>query len=168
MVADVEDEIGVVLDEEDACAAPAHLPDKLGEALDLVGREPRRRFVEEQEGGAQHEGAGDLDEAQLAVLQPVGADVGERLEADRLQGAARPPCGNPAPRGAGAAARAGPRGSSPLPCTVPPIMTFSITEASPTMRGVWNVRAMPRRARVRGSPGSSSPSPRRTRPSCGR
>ncbi len=31
---------------------------------------------------------------------------------------------------------------------VPPIMTFSSTEASPTRRGVWNVRAMRMRARA--------------------
>ena len=30
----------------------------------------------------------------------------------------------------------------PLPSMVPPIMTFSSTDAEPTMRGVWNVRAI--------------------------
>ena len=30
----------------------------------------------------------------------------------------------------------------PSPSIVPPIMTFCSTEAEPTMRGVWNVRAI--------------------------
>ena len=30
----------------------------------------------------------------------------------------------------------------PLPSIVPPIMTFSSTDAEPTMRGVWKVRAI--------------------------
>jgi hypothetical protein len=33
-------------------------------------------------------------------------------------------------------------GEGALAGTVPPIMTFSSTEAAPTRRGVWKVRAM--------------------------
>ncbi len=42
------------------------------------------------------------------------------------------------------------------PRTVPPSMTLSSTEASPTRRGVWKVRAMPRPTRVCGAPGGSA------------
>src|SRR5271169_1696544 len=67
-VADVEDQVRMMLDQQDAAAG---LPDRLDErpkARDLVGGEAGRRFVEEQEGRAQHERAGDLHEAELAVL----------------------------------------------------------------------------------------------------
>ena len=59
------------------------LDQQRAEPPDLLGREAGRRLVEQQEGGAQHQGARDLDEAQLAVLQPVGAHGGELFEADR-------------------------------------------------------------------------------------
>ena len=55
--------------------------DQLAEPQDLVGREPRRGLVEQQELRAQHQRAGDLDEAQLAVLQPVRPHTGEALQA---------------------------------------------------------------------------------------
>ena len=54
------------------------------------------------------------------------------------------------------------------PSMVPPIMTFSSTDASPMMRGVWKVRAMPRPARVCGAPRGSATSPSRTVARCGR
>jgi hypothetical protein len=72
----------MMFDQQDAAAG---LPDRLDErpeARDLVGGEASGGFVEEQEGRAQHECAGDLHEAELAVLQPVRALVRERLEAD--------------------------------------------------------------------------------------
>ena len=55
------------------------------EPPDLLGREAGRGLVEQQERGAQHQRARDLDEAQFAVLQPVGAHGGELLEADRRE-----------------------------------------------------------------------------------
>src|SRR5580693_933641 len=88
-VADVEDQVRMMLDQQDAAASLSDRLDENPEARDLVGGEAGRRFVEEQEGGAQHERAGDLQEAELAVLQPVRARVRERLEADDPQAALR-------------------------------------------------------------------------------
>ena len=59
--------------------------DERAEPTDLLGRESGRRLVEQQEGRAQHQGARDLREAQLAVLQPVGAHSGEPLQPDCRQ-----------------------------------------------------------------------------------
>src|ERR1700722_1600501 len=64
-VADVEDQIRMMLDEQDAAAG---LPDRLDErteARDLVGGEAGRRFVEEEDGRAQHAHAGVPHEAEL-------------------------------------------------------------------------------------------------------
>ena len=46
-------------------------------------------------------------------------------------------------------------------------MTFSIALASPTMRGVWKVRAMPSAARACGVPNVSAADPIRASPACG-
>ena len=55
----------------------------------------------------------------------------------------------------------------PSPSMVPPIMTFSSTEAEPTMRGVWNVRAIRMCARRwRANAGSAAPFSL-TAPGCG-
>ena len=59
--------------------------DQRAEPRDLVGRQAGGRLVQQQEGRAQHQRAGDLHEAQLAVLQPVGAHRGERLQPDDRQ-----------------------------------------------------------------------------------
>jgi len=46
----------------------------------------------------------------------------------------------------------------PSPSIVPPIMTFCSTDAEPTMRGVWNVRAIRICARWwRSKTGSAAP-----------
>src|SRR5271154_769615 len=88
-VADVEDQVRMMLDQQDAATGPPNRLDERPEARDLVGGEAGGGFVEEQEGRAQHERAGDLHEAELAVLQPVRALVRERLEADDPQAALR-------------------------------------------------------------------------------
>jgi len=59
--------LGVMFHREHVGALAADPLDQLAEPLDLVRRKARRRFVKQQEGGFQHQRAGDLDEAQLAV-----------------------------------------------------------------------------------------------------
>ncbi len=81
-VADVEDQVHVVLDQQDPTAGRYDLLDERPKAGYLIGREAGGWFVEEPESGAQHECAGDFHEAELAVLQPVRALVRERLEAN--------------------------------------------------------------------------------------
>jgi len=53
------------------------------------------------------------------------------------------------------------------PPIVAPIITFSSTEASPMMRGVWKVRAMPSPARLCGAAASSCRAPMATAPLSG-
>ena len=85
MIADVEDQVGMVLDQQHAGAALADLLDQLAQPPDLVGRQAGRRLVQQQERRMQHQRAGDLHEAQLAVLQPVGPHGGQRLQPDGAQ-----------------------------------------------------------------------------------
>src|SRR5262245_22025317 len=85
-IADVKDEVGMVLDEEYARSLLADGLDQLAEALDLVDGKAGGRFVQQQEARFQHQRARDLDEAQLAVLEAVGADVGDALETDECEG----------------------------------------------------------------------------------
>ena len=75
----------MVLDQQHAGAGLCDRHDERAEPTDLLGRQSGRRLVEQQEGRAQHQRARDLDEAQLAVLQPVGAHSGEPLQPDRRQ-----------------------------------------------------------------------------------
>src|SRR3954447_22019720 len=56
-VADVEDEVGVVLDEQDAGAPRRDRLHRRAEPLDLAGREPGRGLVEQQEARPQHQRA---------------------------------------------------------------------------------------------------------------
>ena len=159
----------MVLDQQHADAEPADRGDQRPQQLDFVARQPRRRLVEQQEGRIEHQRAGNLQEAQFAVLQPVGAHVRPAASSptacERQQGAVAQFA---FPR-AGAGARLS-IVSRKLhrPRTVPPIMTLASTEASPTMRGVWKVRAMPTPARVCGAPGASAAPRRRTAPESGR
>src|SRR5271165_7614283 len=88
-VSDLEDQVRMMLDQQDPAAGLLDRLDERPEARDLIGREAGGWFVEEQEGRAQHKRAGDLHEAELAVLQPVRALVRERLEADDPQAALR-------------------------------------------------------------------------------
>ena len=129
--------------------------DQRGQPFDLVAGEPGGGFVEQQEIRLQHQRARDLDEAQFAVLQAVGADIGQRFQPDHAEQRARLGAEHAlvAPVARQRQQRLDERR---LPSMVPPIMTFSSTEASPITRGVWKVRAMPRAARSAGMPGGSA------------
>ena len=74
--------IGVVLDEQHAGSLFADGGDKSAETFDLVDRQSSRRLVEQQESGLHHESPGNLNEAQLTVLQAIGAHPGEPLQSD--------------------------------------------------------------------------------------
>ena len=141
-VADVEDQVGMMLDQQHAGAGAADRLDQRAEPPDLLGRQAGRRLVEHQAGRAQHQGAGDLDEAQLAVLQAVGAHGGELTPARRWPAPASPPRADAPRRGDGAAGASSDSAKLPWPSIVPPIITFSSTDAAPISRGVWKVRAM--------------------------
>ena len=65
--------------------ASADRGDQPTEALDLVGGQARRRFVQQQEHRMQHQGARDFHEPQFTVLEPVGAYRRERLQSDHTQ-----------------------------------------------------------------------------------
>jgi dipeptidyl aminopeptidase/acylaminoacyl peptidase len=54
-----------------------------------VAGKPGGGLVEQQEIRIEHQRPRDLDEAQLAVLQPVGADIGQRFQPDHAEQAAR-------------------------------------------------------------------------------
>src|SRR5450759_4646162 len=85
MVADVEDQVGMMLNQHHTNAAPDDLLYELSEPLDFVRCQTRRWLVEQKEGRLGHERAGDFDEAQLAVLQTIRADIGEALQSDGTQ-----------------------------------------------------------------------------------
>jgi len=55
----------------------------------------------------------------------------------------------------------------PHPSMVPPIITFSSTVAQPTMRGVWNVRAIRLWARASRASGANAAPFNLTAPRCG-
>src|SRR5450756_717890 len=86
VIANVEYQVGMMLDQQHAGTRTANRLDQYAEAADFFREEAGRRFVEQQKRRAQHQRAGDLREAQLAVLQPVGAHRGEPLQPDRRQG----------------------------------------------------------------------------------
>ena len=65
-----------------AGAGPRDRHQQGAEPRDLLGREPGGGLVQQQEGGPQHQSAGDLDEAKLRMLQPVGSNGRKPLEAD--------------------------------------------------------------------------------------
>jgi hypothetical protein len=75
VVANAEDQIGMMLDQEHAGALAADLHDQAAQMVDLDRRQTRRGFVEQKKGGSQDQGPGDLDETQFAVLQAVGTDI---------------------------------------------------------------------------------------------
>ncbi len=72
----------MVLDQQDAGTAAADRLDQRGQALDLVARESGGGLVEQQEIRLQHQRPRDLDEPQFAVLQAIGADVGQHFKSD--------------------------------------------------------------------------------------
>src|SRR6185436_135619 len=63
LMADVEDQVGMVLDQQHAGAAGADRLDQPGQSLDLVVGKAGGGFVEQQEIRIEHQRAGDLDEA---------------------------------------------------------------------------------------------------------
>ena len=143
MMTDVEDQIGVMLDQRRAGAGTRDRDHQRARAARSPRPNPGRRLVAEaEERRAQHQRARDFRKTQFAVLQPVGAHRRETLKADRRQGQH----GGVAQQNFVAAmARQRQKSNSmnvPWPSMVPPIMTFCSTDAEPTMRGVWNIRAM--------------------------
>src|SRR5215510_5582522 len=60
VMADVEDQVGMVLHQEHAGAGLGDLDEERAEPPYLLGREAGGRLVEQQEGRTQHKGAGDL------------------------------------------------------------------------------------------------------------
>ena len=74
----LEYQIHIVLNQDDG-EIMRQGPDHGADGDTLGRRQTRRRLVEHQEGRPQHQSAGDLHEAQFAVLQAVGAgdvDIG--------------------------------------------------------------------------------------------
>jgi len=78
-VADVEDQVHMMLDKQDPATGRSDRLDEGAEPRDLVGREACGGFVKNQEGRAQHQRPGDLHETKFAMLQPVRALIGKRL-----------------------------------------------------------------------------------------
>ncbi len=76
----------MMLDDQDAGAAPSDFPDEIAQTLDLQRRQPGRGFVEQKKARTRHQRAGDFHEAQLAVLEPLGLNHRKFLEADHAQG----------------------------------------------------------------------------------
>ena len=76
----VEDLVEPVAHEQDRHAASAELPDDREQALDLVGRERRRRLVEDQDARLDRQRLGDLDE--LLVGHREAADRRADVELD--------------------------------------------------------------------------------------
>ena len=79
-VAEVEDLVEPVADEEDRDAARAQAADDREQPLDLVGRERRGRLVEDEHARLDRERLGDLD--QLLVRHRQAADRRADVEAD--------------------------------------------------------------------------------------
>ena len=61
-VAKLEDFIEAMADEQDGDAARARLADDREQPIDLVRRQRRRRFVQDQDAGVDRKRLGDLDE----------------------------------------------------------------------------------------------------------
>ena len=85
VMADVEDQIGVMFHYKHAGTGPRDRQDERAKPLDLLGRKSGRRLVKQQVSRAHHQRASDLGEAQLAVLQPVGAHRSQPFQPDRQQ-----------------------------------------------------------------------------------
>src|ERR1700732_1434054 len=73
VVADGEDQIGMMFHQQHADAGPGNRQERPAEPPALLRRKSGRRLVEQQESRSQHQRASNLREAQLAVLQPVGS-----------------------------------------------------------------------------------------------
>ena len=142
-----EYEVRVVLDKENADAAVADHLDDASEVIDFGAGQAAGRFVEKEISRPQRQGARDLEEALLCVLEQVRPAVRERGR-DRLRGSA--------PRRGSEGARSSPsvRGSAKAVVRKPdatsrhaPSMALSRTVNVPRRRGFWKVRAMPSLAR---------------------
>ena len=84
-VADAEDEIGVVLDQQHADARIADGAQQPAEMLDLRSGQATGRFVEQDEARPQGEAACNLQEALLRMLEEIGAAMHRVAEADAVQ-----------------------------------------------------------------------------------
>ena len=78
-----------MFDQQHPGAARGNRLDQAGQPLDLVTGEPGGRLIEQQEVRIEHQRAGNLDEAKFAVLQAIGADIGQRLQPDDAKHAVR-------------------------------------------------------------------------------
>jgi len=89
LMADVEDQVGMVLDQQHTGAAGADRLDQPGQPLDLVIGKAGGGLIQQQEIRIEHQRAGDLDEAQFAVLQPVRSHLRQRFQPDDAKQGAR-------------------------------------------------------------------------------
>ena len=131
-VAQVEDLVEPVADEQDRHAAIAEPADDREQPLDLVGGERRRRLVEDQDARLDRQRLGDLDE--LLVGHRQAADRRADVEAGR-----RARRTAPAPPGASRPSRSCPS----RPDGAWPMNTFSATVRSGKRRGSWWTTAIP-------------------------
>ena len=100
-------------------------------------------LVEQKEGRRRRERAGDLDAALVAIAEAAGEVVGAAGEAELGEQPVGEPAAPPAARGR---------------CAIAPASTFSRTVRLRNRRTIWNERAMPRAAILRGGrPVMSSP-----------
>ena len=136
MVANVKNQVGVMFDQQHAGALMADRLDQGAQSKNFVGGQAGRGFVQQKKARMQHQRAGDLHEAQLAVLQPVRPHGGQHLQPDdaQRQRRVRMRSAISSRRCRGRSSRAS--ANVAWPPMVPPIMTFCSTDASPTMRGV--------------------------------
>ena len=89
-VADVHDEIDVVLDEEYGGAGVREVAQQLPEGVGLTGRKPGRWLVEQQHLRVDREGSGNLDESRDPGRYGVGRCVGKGRGTNPFEG----PVGN--------------------------------------------------------------------------
>ncbi len=137
-VAELEDLVQPVADEEDRDAAVAQAADDREQALDLVGRERRRRLVEDQDARVDRERLGDLDELLVGHRQAADRRADVEPDVELLEQRLAPRAGSRPSR----SVRSGPRGAWPM-------KTFSATVRSGNRRGSWWTTAMPERPGVR-------------------
>ena len=132
-VAQLEDLVEAVADEQDRDAAVAQPADDAEQPLDLVGGQRRGRLVEDQDARLDRERLRDLDELLVGHRQAADRGAGRRT-GRRAPGTAPSPGGATRPSRGG---RTGPDGAWPM-------NTFSATDRSGKRRGSWWTTAMPR------------------------
>ena len=84
-VGQTEDDVHVVLDHGDGDATVADLTDDLGEPVDILGRDPGHRLVEEQDGRLRSQGHGELELATVAVREVPREEVRATRHTDPLE-----------------------------------------------------------------------------------